>query len=52
MDGAPANDYAIDVRGLNKTFGDKHVVNNFAIQVPRGRITGFLGPNGPGWRNC
>ena len=48
MDGAPANDYAIDVRGLNKTFGDKHVVNNFAIQVPRGRITGFLGPNGSG----
>ena len=39
---------AIDVRGLNKTFGDKHVVNNFSIQVPRGRITGFLGPNGSG----
>ena len=48
MDGAPANDYAIDVRGLNKTFGDKHVVNNFAIHVPPGRITGFLGPNGSG----
>ncbi len=39
---------AIDVRGLNKSFGDKHVVNNFSIQVPRGRITGFLGPNGSG----
>ena len=41
-------DLAIDVRGLNRSFGDKHVVKDFAIQVPRGRITGFLGPNGSG----
>lgn len=47
MDGA-ATDYAIDVKGLNKSFGDKQVVKDFAIQVPRGRITGFLGPNGSG----
>lgn len=40
--------YAIDVKGLNKSFGDKKVVSDFAIQVPRGRITGFLGPNGSG----
>ena len=39
---------AIDVRGLNKSFGDKHVVRDFSIQVPAGRITGFLGPNGSG----
>ncbi len=39
---------AIDVKGLNKSFGDKHVVKDFSIQVPRGRITGFLGPNGSG----
>lgn len=41
-------DFAIDVQGLNKSFGDKHVVKDFSIQVPRGRITGFLGPNGSG----
>ncbi len=41
-------DLAIDVQGLNKSFGDKHVVKDFSIQVPRGRITGFLGPNGSG----
>jgi ABC-2 type transport system ATP-binding protein len=41
-----APDFAIDVRGLNKSFGDKHVVKDFSIQAPRGRITGFLGPNG------
>ncbi|RAK62771.1 ABC transporter ATP-binding protein [Phenylobacterium kunshanense] len=39
---------AIDVRGLNKSFGDKHVVNDVSIQVEEGRICGFLGPNGSG----
>jgi len=39
---------AIDVRGLNKSFGDKHVVQDVSIQVGAGKITGFLGPNGSG----
>jgi ABC-2 type transport system ATP-binding protein len=39
---------AIDVRGLNKSFGDKHVVRDVSIAVEQGRITGFLGPNGSG----
>jgi ABC-2 type transport system ATP-binding protein len=39
---------AIDVHGLNKSFGDKHVVRDVAIRVGEGRITGFLGPNGAG----
>ncbi len=39
---------AVDVRGLNKSFGDKHVVQDVAIQVQEGRVTGFLGPNGSG----
>ena len=39
---------AIDVVGLNKSFGDKHVVQDVSIQVERGRICGFLGPNGSG----
>jgi ABC-2 type transport system ATP-binding protein len=39
---------AIDVHGLNKSFGDKHVVQDFTIQVAEGRICGFLGPNGSG----
>ena len=39
---------AVDVRGLDKRFGDKHVVQDLSIQVETGRITGFLGPNGSG----
>ncbi|MDX9999418.1 MAG: ABC transporter ATP-binding protein [Phenylobacterium sp.] len=39
---------AIDVRGLNKSFGDKHVVQDVALQLETGRICGFLGPNGSG----
>lgn len=41
-------DYAIDVRDLNKYFGNKHVVKNLSLQVNRGEIVGFLGPNGSG----
>ncbi|MBA9848091.1 MAG: ABC transporter ATP-binding protein [Ralstonia sp.] len=41
-------DYAIDVHGLNKHFGDKHVVKDLSMQVARGEIFGFLGPNGSG----
>jgi len=39
---------AIDVRDLTKRFGDKTVVDHFSMQVPRGAIYGFLGPNGSG----
>jgi ABC-2 type transport system ATP-binding protein len=39
---------AIDVRKLNKSFGAKHVVKDFSLQVKRGEIYGFLGPNGSG----
>jgi len=39
---------AIEVEGLNKSFGGRRVVKDFSIQVEQGRITGFLGPNGSG----
>jgi ABC-2 type transport system ATP-binding protein len=39
---------AIDVRGLVKRFGGRTVVDDVAIQVRRGEICGFLGPNGSG----
>ncbi|HEX7758107.1 MAG TPA: ABC transporter ATP-binding protein [Caulobacteraceae bacterium] len=39
---------AIDVAGLNKSFGGRKVVDDFSIQLAEGRICGFLGPNGSG----
>jgi ABC-2 type transport system ATP-binding protein len=41
-------DLVIDVRGVTKRFGGRAVVNNIAMQVRRGEIYGFLGPNGSG----
>ena len=38
----------IEVNGLNKHFGNKHVVKNLSLQVRQGEIFGFLGPNGSG----
>jgi ABC-2 type transport system ATP-binding protein len=43
---APA--LSIDVRGLRKSFGTKRVVDDLSMQVKRGEIFGFLGPNGSG----
>lgn len=45
-------DLVIDVHDLNKRFGDKHVVNDVSLQVSRGEILGFLGPNGSGKTTC
>jgi ABC-2 type transport system ATP-binding protein len=39
---------AIDVHGLTKSFGGRKVVRNLSMQVKRGTIYGFLGPNGSG----
>ncbi len=41
-------DYAIDVQGLTKSYDGRRVVDHVDIQVPRGKIYGFLGPNGSG----
>ncbi len=38
----------ISVRGLTKRYGSRVVVDHFDMEVPRGRIYGFLGPNGSG----
>jgi ABC-2 type transport system ATP-binding protein len=39
---------AIDVRGMTKRFDGRAVVNAIDLQVRRGEIYGFLGPNGSG----
>ncbi len=42
------SELAIDVRGLVKRFGDKAAVDGVDIQMPKGQVWGFLGPNGSG----
>jgi len=39
---------AIDVKGLSKSFDGREVVHDLSMQVKRGTIYGFLGPNGSG----
>jgi ABC-2 type transport system ATP-binding protein len=41
-------EHVINVSGLNKYFGDKHVVKDVSITINKGRVMGFLGPNGSG----
>src|ERR687891_548927 len=41
-------DIVIDVEGLTKSFSGRTVVKNLTMQVRRGLIYGFLGPNGSG----
>ena len=39
---------AISVDGLTKRYGDKTAVDNLTFAIPKGVVTGFLGPNGSG----
>jgi ABC-2 type transport system ATP-binding protein len=48
MTGQPASTIAIDVKNLSKSFEGREVVHDLSMQVKRGSIYGFLGPNGSG----
>jgi len=43
-----SEELAIDVKGMTKRFGTRTVVNKIDLQVRKGEIYGFLGPNGSG----
>ncbi|MFK3616567.1 ATP-binding cassette domain-containing protein, partial [Coxiella burnetii] len=44
----PESTYVIDVKNLNKSFNGIQAVVNASLQVKKGEIYGFLGPNGSG----
>src|SRR5215475_6645992 len=39
---------AVSIEGVTKTFRQHVAVDNLSLQVPRGSIYGFIGPNGSG----
>jgi len=41
-------EWAIQTSGLTKTFGEQQAVAELDLQVPKGSVFGFLGPNGSG----
>jgi ABC-2 type transport system ATP-binding protein len=41
-------DFAIQTRGLSRTFGQVRALDNLTLEVPAGSVFGFLGPNGAG----
>jgi len=42
------NQYAVEVKDLEKKFGDFTAVDKISLEVGKGEIFGFLGPNGSG----
>ena len=46
--GPTLNDMVISAEALTRDFGATRAVDNLSIEVPRGAVFGFLGPNGSG----
>jgi branched-chain amino acid transport system ATP-binding protein len=46
--GAEAGQIILDVRDLRKSFGGVRAVDGCSLAVPRGKISGLIGPNGSG----
>ena len=46
--GRGADEIALDVRDLRKAFGGLRAVDGCSFVVPRGKISGLIGPNGSG----
>lgn len=43
-----ASEWVVDVRGMSKSFDGKTVVDSIDMQIGKGKVFGFLGPNGSG----
>ncbi len=43
-----SNSLMLEVKNLNKKFGQVHAVKNLNFQINKGEVFGFLGPNGAG----
>src|SRR3954468_3255698 len=48
MNTTPISPYVVETEGLTKRFGERTVVRDVELRVPRGTAFGYLGPNGAG----
>ncbi|MGD8361773.1 MAG: ATP-binding cassette domain-containing protein, partial [Gemmatimonadota bacterium] len=48
MVGSVTNGAAVRLEGVTKRFGQHTAVSGLDLEVPRGSVFGFLGPNGSG----
>jgi len=46
--GPRLGDLVIETKGLTKGFGDKLLIDELDLSIPRGAIVGIIGPNGAG----
>jgi ATP-binding cassette ChvD family protein len=46
--GPELGDQVIEIKGLAKKFGDKTLISDLSLQVPKGAVIGVVGPNGTG----
>ncbi|MFZ1341025.1 MAG: ABC transporter ATP-binding protein [Paracoccaceae bacterium] len=44
----PADDIAVSVRNVSKTYGDVQALKDLTLDFPRGQLTSLLGPSGCG----
>ena len=39
---------AIEIKGLNFSYGQQKIINNFSLEIKKGEFIALLGPNGVG----
>ena len=43
-----AKDYIVVAEGVQKSYGKTKALDNFSLNIERGKVVGILGPNGTG----
>ncbi|WP_100656346.1 energy-dependent translational throttle protein EttA [Alteromonas flava] len=46
--GERLGDKVLDIKGLKKSYGDRVLIDDMELSVPKGAIVGIIGPNGAG----